>query len=465
MTLWQHEAIMTSPENRIAEITAEARRRGLTHVTLAYFDMNGRLRAKYFHVDNLEKAMTTGTPINLGVFSVSPNEIPMPRSRFYDPANQFRDGQLRLLPGTCRDFPLDADGRGMIMIAELVDEHRAYCPRALLSAQVERLHAIGLEANGAFEFECYLLDEDRDSLRSRSAAAVRPHRGFEVFYSFQDEFEQHALFRDLIDTCGKMGIALDTVHPEFGKLLESGLRPQRGMNIADNAALYKAVSKVVARRHGIMASYMARRDDRGQACGAHINLSLLGLEDERPAFFDAQAPDRMSETMRLFFGGLVRYTPELFLLQAPHLNSYKRFRPELFAPLSNTWGIDNKTTAFRAVTVNEWSARVEVRVTGADVNPYLALAGILIAGRRGIEERMEPPPPTEGDGWSRPSPAGMEFPKTLDEAMRRFGDSALARAELGDRFVDAFLEGRQWQLDALNDTVTDWELRTFAEDV
>ena len=456
---------MTSPENRIAEITAEARRRGLTHVTMAYFDMNGRLRAKYYHVDNLEKAMSSGTPINLGVFSVSPNEIPMPQSRFYDPANQFRDGQLRLLPATCRDFPLDAEGTGMLLIAQLVDEHSACCPRALLEQQVEKYHTLGLEPYGAFEFECYLLDEDRDSLQSRTAADVRPHRGFEVFYSFQDEFEQHALFRDLIDTCEKMGIALDTVHPEFGKLLESGLRPQHGMRIADNAALYKAVSKVIARRHGIMASYMARRNDAGQACGAHINLSLLDLENQRRLFFDANTPARMSDTMRHFFGGLQRYTPELFLLQAPHVNSYKRFRPGLFAPLSNSWGIDNKTTAYRAVTVNEWSARVEVRVTGADVNPYLALAGILIAGRHGIEQKLEPAPSVEGDGWSSASPEGLEFPKTLEQAMQKFSDSALARGELGDSFVDAFLEGRQWQIDSLNDTITDWEVRTFAEDV
>lgn len=237
------------------------------------------------------------------------------------------------------------------------------------------------------------------------------------------------------------------------------------MRVADNAALYKSVLKAIGLRHELMVSFMARRHPAEQGCGAHINVSLRDASSGEGVFFDEAEPDCISRTMRHFIGGLHAHVPELFLLFAPHLNSYKRFFPELFTPLNNTWGVNNKTVAFRAINLSRNSARIEVRVSGADLSPHLALAAVVAAGRRGIEEAIEPPPPVVGDGWSVSDAPGPGFPLRFPDAIDRFEASALARELMGDDFVDQFASDRRWQLDEFERAVTDWELKMYAEGV
>lgn len=206
---------------------------------------------------------------------------------------------------------------------------------------------------------------------------------------------------------------------------------------------------------------MARRSEQEQGCGAHINVSLRRNDTDEPAFYDGQREDRLSDEMRFFLGGLNRYLPEFFLLLAPHLNSYKRFQPDLFTPLNNTWGINNKTVAHRAINVTPSAARIEVRLAGADMNPHLALLAVLAAGRLGIEQKIEPPPGVEGNGWAVEDPQGPTLPLDFAEAIARFDESALAREVLSPAFVDIYVADRRWQIDEFSKVVTDWELRMF----
>jgi glutamine synthetase len=165
--------------------------------------------------------------------------------------------------------------------------------------------------------------------------------------------------------------------------------------------------------------------------------------------------------MKHFVAGLLAYVPELFLMLAPHLNSYKRFQPGLFTPLTNTWGINNKTVAFRVITVTPAATRVEFRVAGADVSPHIALMAVIGAGRLGIEQKLELAPPVEGDGWAVKDAPGEKFPVTFAEAIDRFEQSEVAKELLGTGFVAAFVGDRRWQIDQFAKTVTDWELKTF----
>lgn len=155
----------------------------------------------------------------------------------------------------------------------------------------------------------------------------------------------------------------------------------------------------------------------------------------------------MSATMKHFVAGLQAYVPVLFLMLAPHLNSYKRFQPGLFTPLTKTWGINDKTVAFR--------------VAGADVCAHIALMAVLGAGRLGIEQKLELAPPVEGDGWAVKDAPGEKFPVTFAEAIDRFEQSEVAKELLGTGFVAAFVGDRRWQIDQFAKTVTDWELKTF----
>lgn len=454
---------MNNTQEQIDNIFNKIDELGLSHVTTAYFDHTGKLRSKYFHVQSLQKALTEGTALNLGIFSVAVNEKQMQNSLFLAAENEFRDGVLQLDASSCRDFPLDANGNGLLLVGELIDENRRYCCRALLKSELARYDDLGLLPNGAYEFEWYMLRETLNSVTDKVANQLETAEGFETFYSFTDQVAENDLFTEIKTVCETMGLEVESLHNEFSTLMEGALLPKPGLEIADNAALFKAVIKAIARKRDLMASFMARRHESLQGCGAHVNLNLYNAKNHTGLFYDKNKTDFLTDTLLHFIGGLQKYTPELLLLQCPNLNSFRRFEPDMFAPLSNNWGINNKTVAYRFVNTSEATARIEVRLPGADVNPYLSLAGLLIAGRKGIEEQLQPNKPVEGDGWSVPGSDELTFPQDFAAAIKTFKESALAQEYLGQEFVDCFSASREWQLQDLGNSITDWEVRTFIE--
>jgi glutamine synthetase len=446
----------------IARVLAEVDALGLTHANLGLFETNGTYRSKRYNVAHLKKAMTEGIAF-LGVPSgLHPGDDIIPTNRFVDPERGYQDGTVIMDPESCRSTPFDSNGNGIVLIGEFTGELSDYCVRSLLRRELDRLAGLGLAAYGAFELEGAVLAESSESLRTKRAADVALMPGFGSVYSFVEQSGNSALFDELIEACEQMGLPLDTAHAEYKHLLEVALAPAMGLRIADNAALYKAVAKLVARRHDAYVSFMARRNETDQGCGAHVNVSLKSLETGEGLFFDAKGEHRLSDTARQFLGGLVRYLPELFLLLAPHLNSYKRFVPGLFTPLNNSWGVNNKTVALRVVNATPASARVEVRPAGADVCPHLALLAVCLAGRLGIEQRLDPPPPVTGSGWHLEETGNPELPLSFTAAIDAFAGSDVAREALGDGFVDTFVGDRHWQLEAFAGAVTDWELAMFS---
>jgi glutamine synthetase len=253
------------------------------------------------------------------------------------------------------------------------------------------------------------------------------------------------------------------LHIEFKGLLEAALAPAFGLAAADRVTLYKALVKTLARQHGALAVFMAQLSEVHEAAGGHLNLSLRDLVGERPVFCDETQPDRLSQVFRWFLGGLQRFAPELFILFAPNLNSFKRFGARSFVPTTNSWAVDNKTVAFRAVNTQPSLTRVELRIAGADINPYLALAAALAAGRRGIELRLNPTAVAHGDALRSASACGAPFPTTFETAIARWCESEFAQTTFGREFVGAFAASRRWQAAQLARIVTDWEVRQFAE--
>jgi glutamine synthetase len=448
----------------IDAVLATARERGLSHVHFALFDGYGHLISKRSHVDNLKKAMTDGSSMVAAIFSADPSGRAMiTSSALAQPDSGFGDALLRLDADSCRDFPLDAEGRGLLLIGEFLGAQGDYCPRAQLRRELLRWQSLGLQARGAFELECVMLEEDLESLARTSVKALKVRQAYARPYQLVTAPQERAFLDALNELCARMDVAIDAQHPEFMHLLESSLRPELGLRIADNAALYKNMTKHLARARGFTASFMARWHPEQQGCGAHINLSLLRTDDGESAFYDAQAEDRLSTTLKHFVGGLQAYLPELFLLLAPNLNSYKRFVPGLFTPLCNSWGVDNKTVAYRVINQSPGAARIEVRPAGADVSPHLGLLAVLLAGRQGIEQKLDPLDPVVGNGWAQEDVAGSGFPLRFDAAIDAFEASALARNALGSRFVDWYVSDRRWQIDQFQSAITDWELQMFAD--
>jgi glutamine synthetase len=224
------------------------------------------------------------------------------------------------------------------------------------------------------------------------------------------------------------------------------------MATCDNHAIYKNGAKEIADRHGKSLTFMAKYDEReGNSC--HIHLSLRD-RDGGAVFDDGGRPHGMSATFGSFLAGLLATVRELTLFYAPNINSYKRFADGSFAPTAVAWGLDNRTCALRVVGHGR-NIRVECRVPGGDVNPYLAVAALIAGGLYGVERGLEAPAPYVGNAYQA---TDLErLPATLADAAAVFEASELAREAFGDDVVAHYLNNARVELAAFNAAVTDWE--------
>ena len=444
-------------------LLARVARDGVERVSFAAIDWNGRLRAIQAPAAALGDALRDGLAVTTAIFAPDTVERPITSGYFHDPANGYRDAWLLPDAGAARRDPWVEGGTALIVPGELTGDFANCCPRAILRREVDALAALGLRCTSAFEFEYHVLNETLASLREKVPANLDRLTALERMYSFVDQ----ALAAPLLDATRAAAAAVEvpvhSLHAEFSGLLEVALAPACGVRAADDAVLFKSIAKIVARRGGMLASFMARLAEPFESAGGHLNLSLHRIADGTPACY---APARRcSQTLLAFLGGLQRHLPALFILLLPHLNSYKRYLGDTFAPRTNSWGVDNKTCAYRLVTHTPEVARIECRVPGADVNPHLALAAVLAAGRRGIEEALVPSAPVGADAAAADAPRGPAWPADFASAIVQWRGSEFARASFGDFFVDAYARSREWEIEQLARTVTDWELRQFAEGV
>ena len=234
------------------------------------------------------------------------------------------------------------------------------------------------------------------------------------------------------------------------------------MRAADNAALFKTFTKVLAQQMGLMATFMARWSTDYPGQSGHLHMSLRSADGE-PVFHDPGKEGSMSDTMRWFVGGQQKLLPEFLSMVASTCNSYTRLVPGFWAPTAASWGIDNRTCAIRAIPGTPSAQRVEYRIAAADINPYLALAAAIGSGLWGIEHRIEPGEPYQGDAYSGKFPRALQLPTTLSEAATRLHKSAAARELFGEAFVDHFAYTREWEDAEQRKAVTDWQLKRYFE--
>jgi len=233
--------------------------------------------------------------------------------------------------------------------------------------------------------------------------------------------------------------------------------------MADKALLFKTFVKVLAQRHGLMATFMAKWSPDYPGQSGHIHLSLRNRHDNSSAFYDAMQPLTMSSTQRQFMAGVQRLLPEFMAMYAQTVNSYSRLVPGYWAPLDATWGVENRTTALRLISGSEKSQRVEVRIGSADANPYLALAAALGSGLEGIAQGWEPEPMVQGNAYQQKFSPALALPNTLWESAQRFKASTVARNLFGDAFVEHYAATREWEERQFRRHVTDWELARYFE--
>ncbi|MDX3360163.1 glutamine synthetase family protein [Streptomyces sp. ME02-6978.2a] len=330
-------------------------------------------------------------------------------------------------------------------------------PRQILRRHLEGLAEHGWSAQVGTELEFIVFKDTYEQAWDAGYRGLTPANQYNVDYSVLGTGRVEPLLRRIRNEMAGAGLTVESAKGECNPgQHEIAFRYDEALVTCDQHALYKTGAKEIAAQEGVSLTFMAKYNEReGNSC--HIHLSLTDADGVN--VMDGDGPEGMSETMRYFLAGQLAALRDFTLLYAPHINSYKRFQPGSFAPTAVAWGHDNRTCALRVVGHGR-SRRFENRVPGGDVNPYLAVAGMVAAGLYGIEHRLELPEPCAGNAYSADY---AHVPTTLREAAELWEHSPLARAAFGDEVVAHYRNMARVELAAFDAAVTDWELRRSFE--
>ncbi|WP_228003098.1 glutamine synthetase family protein [Nocardia australiensis] len=324
-------------------------------------------------------------------------------------------------------------------------------PRQVLRAQLDRLAEHGLRAYVGTELEFLVFDDSYESAWQAGYRGLTPANQYNVDYSMLGTSRIEPLLRRIRNEMSGAGLYVESAKGECSPgQHEIAFRFDEALITCDNHSIYKTGAKEIAAQEGRSLSFMAKYNEReGNSCHIHISLRA---ESGEPVFAGA-GQDGISSLLRHFIAGQLDCLRELTYFLAPNINSYKRFVPGSFAPTVLAWGRDNRTCALRLVGSGP-SLRMENRIPGGDVNPYLAVAATIAAGLHGIERGLPLEPEFHGNAYRSHRP---RVPATLREAADLFGASKLARTAFGDDVVDHYRNAARVELEAFDAAVTDWE--------
>ena len=454
---------MTEPRKvfTAADARAIVEARGLSHVKVGAFDIDGILRGKYMSAAKFLSSLESGfgfCDVVLGWDS---------KDQLYDNVQLtgwhtgYPDTEARIVPESCRALPWEDPV--LFFLAEFAGPAAAVCPRTLLRRVLDRAASMGYEVFSGFEYEFFVFEETPDSVREKNYRNLKPIAPDMFGYSVIRNSVWSDLYRDLLDNCEAMDIPIEGLHEETGPgVLEAAIAVDTGLAAADKAALFKTFAKVIAQRRGLMATFMAKwsKDYPGQS--GHIHISLRDAAG-KPVFHDADKAHGMSDAMRWFVGGQQKLMPELLAMISPTVNSYTRLIPGFWAPTDATWSVDNRTCALRVIGGSAKAQRVEYRVAAADANPYLALAAAVASGLWGIENRIEPTAPVKGNSYAAKHPKRLALPRSLSESAQRLRACDMAKDWFGATFVEHFAASREWEEREYRRHISDWELARYFE--
>jgi glutamine synthetase len=347
-----------------------------------------------------------------------------------------------------------------LVLCDVLDHHGhaevPHSPRAILRRQIRRLEAMGYRAMMASELEFFLYEQsyrDAHAAGYRGLTPVSPYN--EDYHIFQTTKEEEVM-RAIRTGLNGAGIPVESSKGEASAGQEEiNVQYDEALAAADAHAIVKNGAKEIAWAKGRALTFMAKPDTRAAGSSCHIHQSLRAA-DGSPAFHDAGGEHGMSALMRSYLAGLLAHAAEITAFLAPNINSYKRFTAGTFAPPKAIWSTDNRTAGYRLVGADGPSVRVECRVGGADLNPYLGFAAQLAAGIAGIEARLELEPEFTGDAYR--ATRLREIPKTLRAATEALRRSTMLRAAFGDEVVDHYVHAARWEQSEYDRVVTDWEI-------
>ncbi len=427
-------------------------------VKVAVTDIDGILRGKYINKQKFVSSLTSGFGFCGVIFGWDCQDACYDNSKIAGWHNGYPDVTANIDLSTYREIPWDDDTPFF-----LADFEIDVCPRHVLKKIIAKADSLGYSAYFGAEFEWFNFHEDSHSLAEKNFTNPEPITPGMFGYSILRQSQNQPFFAALMDEMGLFNIPIEGLHTETGPgVLEAAILYGDTLEAADRAVLFKSSAKEIGQRFGIMPSFMAKWNEKLPGCSGHLHQSLWNKGKTKNLFDDEKSEHRMSALFRQYVAGQLQLLPELLVLFAPTINSYKRLVEGFWAPTSATWGVDNRTTALRVIVGGAKSTRLETRVPGSDINPYLAIAAALGAGLYGIENSLElKQSRVVGNAYEDKS--AKKFPRNLYEATCAFHGSKAARSIFGDAFVDHFAASRFWEWRQFQNTVTSYERQRYFE--
>lgn len=330
-------------------------------------------------------------------------------------------------------------------------------PRQILKNVVGLFEKKGLKPIVGPEIEFYLIAKFDDVILEPKAPDGRS--GLREFgqhiYSLDAVDEFDGLFEEIYHHCEKQGIKLDTLIHEDGLCqFEVNLRHGDATDVADQLYLFKRLARQVAQRHGVFVTFMAKPYSEESGSSIHLHQSVVDITTGTNIFSDDDGND--TEEFQHYIGGLQHHLSAVMPLLAPYTNSYNRFEAYMSAPTNTHWSRENRTVGFRVPESSRHARRVENRIAGADVNPYLAIAASLLCGYIGMVEKTAPRPEFVGEGFEE---RGQALPESLAEAVDNLEASTAIRKVLGDAFVDTYVAVKRSEYNARSRVLNPWDIR------
>jgi glutamine synthetase len=409
-------------------------------VLLGMPDLNGYLRGKALRPQAFEAALSKGTVMTDLLLALDPTDTPITSYDRFGIRTGAGDLIVRPDPSTLRELAWAPGWR--VCLCTPVWPDGSPCElssRETLRGVLEQLATLGYGTLAAFEYEVRLRDANDRPVSSG------------LSYSIGEVSRQERFVQTLLGTLDALEVELSAVHTEAAPgLVELNIVAREGLRAADDATFVKLAVKEVAASLGMRASFLAKTEPGEEGSSGHVHLSLWA--DGANVFAGDEAGGPFAATI----AGVLEHLPAASLMLNPTINSYKRLIPGFFAPVNVSWGIENRSCAVRAIRGEDperW--RIECRRSGADANPYLALAALAASAADGVRRGLRAPPPIEGDASEREDLPPL--PGSLEAALAAFDADAGFRSAVGEVFCDYYRVSREWELAAWRDAVSDWE--------
>lgn len=438
----------------------------ITSIDLLISDLNGVIRGKRIPTDNLGKVFEKGIYLPASVFALDINGNTVEETGLGLSSGD-GDRLCRAIPGTLHSVPwINNKHYGQLLLTmEEMDGTPFFAdPRQILRRILGQLSSLGLTPVVALELEFYLVDRQRctrNLIQPPKSPCSGERAAQSQLYSVLELDEYAEFIDDLQSAAQAQGLPLDTVLKECapGQFEANLIHTDDVLLACDYAVLLKRLIKGVALQHGFEATFMAKPYGQEAGSGTHVHISLLD-ENGKNIFAENGDDPLDNKALQHAVGGLLELMPDSMALLAPNLNSYRRFQEGYYVPMAPTWGYDNRSVAVRVPAGSKDARRIEHRVAGADVNPYLLLSTVLASIHYGLTQQRQPPEPITGNAYEQ-IPA--QLTNSWTKALHLLSTNHIFGELFGKDFIHVFIANRHAErAEAMREVSTmeyDWYLR------